>query len=225
MNKHTLLTHTFFVLILAMFIQINGYAEPANLSHLRQEVIAYHDSGDYQHEIARVLTQARRYIMLRVAENAARKHPQKLAIVLDIDETSLSNYDYMVKRDFVGSSEQLHQEKLAANAPVIKPMLALYQEAKAHGVAIFFVTGRHESERDATIKNLKLAGYSDWAHLYLRPEQYNQASILPFKSQTRAAIKKQGYTIIESIGDQYSDLNGGYTEKKVKLPNPYYYLP
>jgi len=48
--------------------------------------------------------------------------------------------------------------------------------------------------------------------------------LVTFKSEARAAITKQGYTIIASIGDQYSDLKGGYAEKTFKLPNPYYYL-
>ena len=113
---------------------------------------------------------------------------------------------------------------LAADAPAIKPMLQFYDDALKRGVTIFFVTGRHESVRLATIKNLKYAGYHDWKGLYLRPENDKRASVIPFKSQTRATISKEGYTIIASIGDQYSDLKGGHAEHTYKLPNPYYYL-
>jgi len=35
----------------------------------------------------------------------------------------------------------------------------------------------------------------------------------------------QGYDILLTIGDQYSDLKGGYADKGFKLPNPMYYLP
>ena len=34
-----------------------------------------------------------------------------------------------------------------------------------------------------------------------------------------------GFTIILSVGDQESDLKGGYAERTFKLPNPVYYLP
>jgi predicted secreted acid phosphatase len=104
-------------------------------------------------------------------------------------------------------------------------MLSLFYDAQRHGVKVFFVTGRFESQRQATIKNLTRAGYKDWAGLYLRAENYNKPSVIPYKSEARKAIAQQGYTIIASIGDQYSDLKGGYAEKTFKLPNPYYYLP
>jgi len=35
----------------------------------------------------------------------------------------------------------------------------------------------------------------------------------------------KGYTIIANIGDQYSDLVGGYAEGEFKLPDPMYYIP
>lgn len=216
--------HSFFAIICAIFLNKTSFAEPPNLTLLREKVQAYHDSGAYQNELAQVITHAHDFVINRAATNNNSSHPEKLALVLDIDETSLSNYNKMVARQFVGTRAQIHQEMLAADAPVIKPMLIFYNDALKHGVTIFFVTGRHESERLATIKNLKHAGYHDWQDLYLRPDDYKEASIIPFKSQARASISKLGYTIIASIGDQYSDLKGGYAEKTFKLPNPYYYL-
>ncbi|HHT7621520.1 TPA: HAD family acid phosphatase [Legionella pneumophila] len=209
------------LLILSTPIQ----AEPPNLSLIRKEIKNYYDSGLYYHELERTIKLAQEYIHQQYLINKNNKHPQKLAIVLDIDETSLSNYDKMVKRDFTGSKEQIHKEILAANSPAIKPMLTLYKNALKQGIKVFFVTGRQESERDATRANLIKAGYTKWAGLYLRPNGYSSSSIIPFKSKAREMIAKKGYTIIASIGDQYSDIQGGYTKKGFKLPNPFYYLP
>ncbi|CZG44292.1 TPA: acid phosphatase [Legionella pneumophila] len=209
------------LLILSTPIQ----AEPPNLSLIRKEIKNYYDSGLYYHELERTIKLAQEYIHQQYLINKNNKHPQKLAIVLDIDETSLSNYDKMVKRDFTGSKEQIHKEILAANSPAIKPMLTLYKNALKQGIKVFFVTGRQESERDATRTNLIKAGYTKWAGLYLRPNGYSSSSIIPFKSKAREMIAKKGYTIIASIGDQYSDIQGGYTKKGFKLPNPFYYLP
>ena len=33
------------------------------------------------------------------------------------------------------------------------------------------------------------------------------------------------YDVVANLGDQYSDLIGGYADRTVKLPNPTYYLP
>ncbi|HAT6977635.1 TPA: acid phosphatase [Legionella pneumophila] len=200
-------------------------AEPPNLSLIRKEIKNYYDSGLYHHELERTIKLAEKYINQEYLINKNNKNPQKLAIILDIDETSLSNYDKMVKRDFTGSKEQIHEEILAANSPAIKPMLTLYKNALKKGIKVFFVTGRQESERNATRTNLINAGYTKWSGLYLRPNSYSSPSIIPFKSKTRQMIEKKGYTIIASIGDQCSDIQGGYAKKGFKLPNPFYYLP
>ncbi|RMX03849.1 acid phosphatase [Legionella jordanis] len=202
-----------------------SYSEPGNLSVLKSEIKQYHDSGSYQKELERVLYQAQDYILKQAEINQKQKNPKKLAIVLDIDETSISNYNSIIHRDFGADLNQIHKDILEANAPVIAPTLALYKAAMEHNVAIFFVTGRHLSELKATRLNLLRAGFKNWAGLYLRPDTYRDSSIVPFKTKARESITKQGYTIVASIGDQQSDLKGGYMQKGFKLPNPFYHLP
>ncbi|WED42179.1 HAD family acid phosphatase [Legionella cardiaca] len=202
-----------------------SFSEPNNLSLLKTEIKSYHDSGLYEKELAKVIAEAHDYIIKQATINKRQVHPKKLAIVLDIDETSISNYDKMIKRDFVGDTNLIHQEILAANSPAILPMLALYNDARKNGVRVFFVTGRRMSELNATRTNLLRAGFKNWCGLYLRPDSYNQSSIKPFKTKARESITKQGYTIVASIGDQYSDIEGGYMQKGFKLPNPFYHLP
>jgi acid phosphatase len=214
-------------LIIALFLGLSttGYSEPQNISLVKNEVKEYHDSGLYQQELNKVIQSAQQYILEQSALHRTKNPNKKLAIVLDIDETSLSNYDKIVKRDFVGNKNEIHQEILAANSPGIKPMLKLYNSAIQKGIKVFFVTGRKESERNATRINLLKAGYKNWSGLYLKPDNYSKQSIIPFKSKTRQLIAEKGYTILASIGDQYSDLKGGFAQKGFKLPNPYYYLP
>jgi len=212
-------------IVLSTLLTGISFAEPANLAVLKSEIIAYHDSGAYERELAMAITNARAYIDQRIAANEHSNQKKKLAIVLDIDETSLSNYQQIIKRDFFADNRQIHQEILSSKAKVIQPMLELYRDARQHRVSVFFVTGRMPSERQATINNLQHVGYTDWNGLYLRPENYHQSSIVPFKSMARKEISAQGYTIIASIGDQCSDFAGGYTERGFKLPNPFYFLP
>lgn len=215
----------FLTLLLASAFHINSYAEPQNLGRLKEELRVYHDSGAHEKEIAAVIHRAELYVDAQVKANQRLTHPKKLAIVLDIDETSLSNYDVMAKHDFSMSKKQFQVTHLKAQIPAIKPMLAFYHHVTKEGVAVFFVTGRLESFRLATEKNLKAAGFDHWAGLYLKPESYQQPSAYPFKSSTRAEINRLGYEIVASIGDQNSDLIGGFTMKTYKLPNPFYFIP
>jgi len=222
MSQFKTTTHALFGIACAIIIHSKSFAEPQNLALLKETIKTYHDSNAYLQELTTSISSARDYIDER--SNIQNQASEKLAIVLDIDETSLSNYDNIVSRDFAYDQKKLNEEVLAANAPAIAPMLELYQDALRHHVAVFFVTGRSVTLKSATSDNLKTAGYNTWAGLYLRPNSYKESSIVPFKTQARADITHKGYTIIASIGDQTSDLTGGYAEKTFKLPNPYYYI-
>ena len=62
-----------------------------------------------------------------------------------------------------------------------------------------------------------------WTKLVTRPDD-DGGSIVPFKSGERAKIASAGYTIIATIGDQQSDIDGGFAECGFKLPNPFYFV-
>ena len=224
MNKR-MLTKSLFVATSLLFIHTTSFAEPQNLDKLKTEIRSYHDTGAYDKELAAVAKQAEAYINAKAEANKKSSDPAKLALVLDIDETTLSNYDGIIKRKFCDNPREINRDIRTAQAPAIAPMLALYRDAKQHEVAIFFVTGRRPDLKNPTEKNLVKAGYTSWRGIYFRPKEDNNQSVIPYKTQVRAHITNQGYTIIASIGDQSSDLTGGYAEKTFKLPNPYYYLP
>ena len=46
-----------------------------------------------------------------------------------------------------------------------------------------------------------------------------------YKSLTRQHIESLGYDIVANFGDQFSDLNGGFSDPTFKMPNPMYFLP
>lgn len=55
-----------------------------------------------------------------------------------------------------------------AKAPALSPSLRLYNELQKLGFTVFLLTGRGESQRNATVLNLRSAGYSNWERLFLR---------------------------------------------------------
>ena len=199
--------------------------EPVNLDFRKQDIVRYHDSGAYDYDIHREITQARVYLEQRVAENARGSDKGKLALVLDIDETSLSNWASLTQLGFGGMPETIADRIDLGTDPAIPATLGLYRYAMSLGVPVFFITGRHERLRPATEKNLRDVGYERWAALYMKPNDYDKKSVIPFKSGARKAIEAKGYTIIVNAGDQYSDLAGGYSERVFKLPDPFYYIP
>ena len=199
--------------------------EPVNLDFRKQDVIRYHDSGAYDFDIHTVVTEARVYLRQRAAENARKDRQARLAVVFDIDETALSNWRSLVKLGFGGAPETIAHLIAEGKDPAIPQTLSLYREAVSLGVSVFFITGRHERLRTPTTKNLRDAGYTEWVELSMKPNDYANKSVIPFKSGVRKKIVEQGYTIVVNIGDQYSDLAGGYAERVFKLPDPFYYIP
>ena len=200
-------------------------AEPTNLQVYKNQLIQYVNSGDYLKEQQSVTKKASIYLDQYVAFNQKQVAPKKLAMVLDIDETSLSNYPDMLRLSFGGTLPEINHDENIDNDPVIAPTLALYNHAKKEGVAVFFITGRAEWLKAHTISNLKTAGYQQWDGLVFRTKTTMTLPAETYKSAVRKQLVDQGYTIVVNMGDQQSDLSGGYAEKGFKLPNPFYYIP
>jgi acid phosphatase len=191
--------------------------EPENHAIVVARLMQYHDSGEYGREIREIANAARDYVAARLKNEVKQ---DKWAAVFDIDETALSNWDAMSGCGFCSYAVEV---KLFSDThdPAIIPVLELFNFVEKNGIAVFFLTGRSEHERETTVRNLNAAGYHGWADLIMRPE----ADKLParvFKSQERQKIEAKGYRIILNIGDQASDLAGCCAERVFKLPNPFY---
>jgi acid phosphatase len=197
-------------------------AEPMNIEVIRQQLLSYHNNGMYEQDIEKVTAEAHAYLTSVCEQPILEKRP---AIVFDIDETVLSNFDDIKELRFGGTLDDIKKREILGRGRAIKPTRKLYQFARENGFAIFFITGRPEDERQATITNLKKEGFSHWHGLILRPIDGKHLSATAYKTEARAAIQARGYRIVATIGDQYSDIEGGHADRGFKLPNPFYFVP
>jgi len=205
----------------------NGPAERIlNLDDLKDELKKYNactcKCGCYSQDIDH---QAAEAIVFLRARAAHRRQGEKLALVLDIDETTLTNYEQMLKADF-GYDKAANDAWIeSAKAPAIPGTLRIFQEAKRLGVSVFFLTGRLEAQRAATELNLHNVGFTDWQRLILRSPAEASATAQAYKSAARGTIQDEGFKIVLNVGDQWSDLRGKpEAEFSVKYPDPYYFL-
>jgi hypothetical protein len=209
-------------------------------SDLTSALRSYHDGGQYDSDLGTVDAQARSF-MLRQAKALRQKRkrrcpgkgtkkksrtalscaPLKLAIVLDIDETSLSNYTQLNLANFSNPTAALATAAFAGTSPAIAPTLDLYRRARAAGISVFAITGRPSLIESQTRQNLNNAGYTDLAGIFFKP---GGEAVITFKSGQRATLEAQGYRIIANVGDQESDLAGGHADRSFKLPNPFYFI-
>jgi hypothetical protein len=201
---------------------------PFNLDFVKNALTDYHDNGTYMADIAAVYSTARPYVESRAGE------VKKPAVVLDIDETSLSNWPNLQADNFgfIPKGPCTLEKDFACGftawvelgtAKEIPPALKFFKAVRAKNVAVLFITARKESQRSITEKNLHAVGYDGWETLVLLPDG-DKSTSQAFKTAARQKFASE-YTIIANIGDQLSDLAGGSAECTFKLPNPFYFIP
>ena len=179
---------------------------------------------------------------LQRIHDAAVRHGEKPAIVLDADDTTLWTYDMEVADmhfvfDPARQDEWVQDERFAATPS----MVGFVNRASAMGFTVFGLTGRNDDQKAATVQNLAKVGYTaftqdrfftKWTGVGASQQPSyitcatTKCTTVEYKALTRKHIEQDlGYDITLNIGDQWSDLQGGYADRAVKLPNPTYYLP
>jgi acid phosphatase len=199
-----------------------------NIGTIKDLLLEYHQKY-YDIDVAALFESAKDY----VEQNAAMaKRP---ALVLDIDETSLTNWPNLLADNFGfvadGSCDVLpagpcgfNQWVLKGSAKAIEPARKLFEAAKAKGVAVIFITGRPNRQRDITILNLDHAGFEGWTELRTRPDRDDLPTVQEYKTAERTKVEAEGYTIIANVGDQLSDIDGEHSGCRFKVPNPFYFI-
>ncbi|MCC5024446.1 MAG: hypothetical protein J6386_17385 [Candidatus Synoicihabitans palmerolidicus] len=189
---------------------------PLNLTRAKAAVIAYYRSGAYHAEVQAVADESIAWLQQRTER---RQSDERLAMVFDVDETVLSNYGHMGSQDFGYINEVWEHWVDQGAAPPLQAVRDVYRRARALDVAVIFLTGRRGPKAEAgTVVNLRKAEMEAYARSIFRTAAERKAA-------RRAQLEAEGWTIIASIGDQYSDLTGGHTERTFKLPNPFYEVP
>jgi predicted secreted acid phosphatase len=112
----------------------------------------------------------------------------KPCIVLDIDGTVLLNEE-------------------GGGAKCVLFFHRLCQACENSGIAIFAVTARPDSDhgqnRAWTESQLRKCGISPVEKLFMRPPRAQYAE---YKFRCRQCIRREGHTVLLSIGDQFADL-------------------
>ena len=185
----------------------------------------------------------------------AKRHNTKgtKAILLDVDDTSLSTWNYEIFSNWAFNPTTNGQFVTDQKFPAVPGMVDMVRTAEREGYAIFFLTGRGAAQEPATLGNLTedgvgvdagypkptglpngedglftkpaVADYPDYLKAACANDPNGSCTTIRYKSATRAHIESLGFDIVAKFGDQFSDLKGGFADRTFKLPNPNYYLP
>jgi len=205
----------FLILLLSIIIISCSPNQLVNLRIAKDTVKDYYESGKYDEEMKEVIGDAKEKIdKVEIKKNSV--------VIFDVDETALNNYGLAKQMDFgyVYDLNKKWNEEL--KAPAIKETQDLYFYLLNKGFKIIFLTGRNSSEYDVTYKNLIQEGYSGFDTLITQSKEDQKLKAQEFKSKVRTELTNQGYEIVGTVGDQWTDLNGPYSGIQVKLPNYLY---
>jgi predicted secreted acid phosphatase len=190
--------------------------DPNKPELVRDAGIKYTYTAEYRKQFADAIADARKAVVEHM--NEARP-----AVVADIDETILDNREeFETHPDFKWAEFERWMQK--ADAPTLKPTADFLGWARKQGFAVFLITGRPEHDRAATIQNLVRRGIA-YDALYMRPGDDMKDVAEEVKTAWRKKIEDMGFKVVVNIGDQFSDLYGGYSIDCEKLPNKMYYIP
>jgi predicted secreted acid phosphatase len=201
--------------------------------------IANKTASPYISEMDRIVKRATKG--LQSTYDREIKQGKKPAIVFDADDTTLWTYDMEVAGMHFTFDPALQDVYVQGQKfPATPAMVGLVDKAADIGYTIFGLTGRNDNQKAATLGNLDKVGYDDFTadRFYTKwtgtgssqqPSYITCAATkcttVEYKAGTRKHIESLGYDITLNVGDQWSDLQGGFADRVLKLPNPTYYLP
>ena len=208
--------YTSIISVLILLVGCGSPDRPVNLTIAKQQVEQYYESGSYENDLRDIVDSAiNHFSKISVSD--------KSLVIFDVDDTVLSDYADAKAISFGYIPKLSHEWVLRADAPAVLEVKRLYDYLIEHKLHIIFMTGRKFDEHDATTKNLKLRGFTHFDKLIVRERHELKLTARAYKSGRRKQLTQEGYTIVGCIGDQKSDLEGGYAGYQVKLPN-YKYL-
>jgi acid phosphatase len=184
------------------------------------DVFDYYNSGGYDTELNAILDEVIPYIDNIQVEKG------KTAIVFDLDETLLSNekFYYEIYKGLTVHNDSTEAAWIMSSGPTALPTKRLYDYVLGRGFTIFIITGSSASAQPYIENNLKNNGYTGYTQLICKPQQFEDTTALAYKSYYRKQLTEQGYNIVANVGDQYSDMGGGYSGMFIRLPNYLYYI-
>lgn len=201
---------------LTLFFACEKNEKPVNLTLAREEVTQYYESGKFDEELNKLIGKAKeKFDQVNFKENSA--------VIFDVDETALNNYKLAELMGFGYVYKMNKQWNAEMKSPAIEQVRELYDFLLSKGAKIIFLTGRNFPEYEVTYQNLKKEGYTVFDTLITQIGDEKKMKAQDFKSAKRKWLTKQGYEIVGTVGDQWSDLEGEYHGIQVKIPN-YLYL-
>lgn len=152
----------------------------------------------------------------KLIPKADRKKPR--AIIVDIDETVLDNSSAQaeqITKNIPFNLNDWYRWGEMRKAKAIPGSVEFLNYAVSKGVKVFYVSNRDEVQKQATIDNLKKAGFADIANDNVLLRQKDEKGNNISTKTPRREFVAQKYRIVFLIGDNLDDFSDVFERKSV----------
>ena len=183
-----------------------------NIDDLKKEVSEYMTGAHYAADLISELGTAE--YKIKEYRNAGK------SIILDIDDTLISLYPIIEAYDDGWCAASLNECMTRTDLPAIPETKVFLSNCLNDGFIIHILSSRRVMYLQNVEQLLENAGVR-YHYLHLRADD-DKGTIQDFKTNARKSLTEQGFDIVMNVGDQQTDLDGGYSLYTCKVPNYWY---
>jgi 5'-nucleotidase (lipoprotein e(P4) family) len=171
-------------------------------------------SAEYRALALQAFNLARLRVDQDLARHRSRRRMKPPAIIVDADETVLDNSRFqaeLVLRNVAFTSQAWQDWINRAEAGAVPGALEFLNYSFRHGVRVFYITNRRQTEKAGTVANLKKLGFPNVSEeTVMIREQGTTAS----KESRRQSVRSR-YRVVLLVGDNLNDFNDDFTGKSI----------
>lgn len=199
-------------------------------SYMAPQVEAYYTGQGIQRDRADITLAAWRFVRDWTRDRCGTAPVQvrncKAMVVFDVDETLLNSYTYSLAQDpqFTFNPTTWTEYVDSCGYSPIPQTRDLFNRLKKLGVSIALVSSGDRDTKAAMVSCLNARGINGWDRYIMRGDKAPDASSAEYKAIARESLKREGFTIVASVGDQVSDMSYGHLKRGFLLPNTMYYI-
>ena len=210
---HNAMISLSYVLLASVLYAASCVQESMNTTDLPE----YMRSGNYRRDVNAAVHDFSLRFELWHSQQVYTKKP---AIIVDVDETLLSNAYYFSEVNYAPNTKTFYAYLANPHTVPITSVVSFVNKLAKLRYEVFVVTGRPKRFCAITASQLANIGFHvQYKKLFCNE---NDESPVSYKQRVLSGIVDQGYEIVMHINDQCSELNIGHIAWRLKLPNPFY---
>jgi 5'-nucleotidase (lipoprotein e(P4) family) len=171
-------------------------------------------SAEYRALALQAFTLARLRVDQDLARHRSRRRAARRAVIVDADETVLDNSRFqaeLILRGAAYTSQSWNEWVDRAEAGAVPGALEFLNYAYNHGVRVFYITNRRQTQKAGTVANLKKLGFPDVSE---ETVMVRDQGITASKESRRKTVRSR-YRVVLLVGDNLNDFNDDFTGKSI----------